>query len=119
MKNSLTYFAAAAGMFVASQAYVVELYNNPDCTGDSGSRNVYDNTCAYTQGFQSLMLTGNGGALQQLTAYSPQDCAGEQTFQGCAAGINSLQIGVCHQTTNGNGGSNALSSYSSGGVCPN
>ena len=106
-------------MFVASQAYVVELFENPDCTGDSASRNVYDNTCAYTQGFQSLTLTANGGDLQQLIAYSPQACAGEQTFHGCAAGIDSLPLNTCFQTTNSNGGSNALSSYSSGGECPN
>ena len=119
MKGFITLFLAGAGIFAASQAYVVELFENPDCTGDSGSRNVYDNTCAYTQGFQSLKLTANGGDLQQLIAYSPQACAGEQTFHGCAAGIDSLEIGVCHQTTNSNGGSNALSSYSSGGDCPN
>ena len=118
MKSFLTLFAAGAGMFMASQAYIVELFSNPDCACDSDSRNVYDNTCAYTQGFQSL-LTTNGGALQQLIAYSPQSCAGEQTFHGCAAGVDSLPLGVCFQTTNSNGGSNALSSYSSGGDCPN
>ena len=119
MKFFPTFFIAGAGLFVASQAYIVEMYENTDCTGSSSSRNVYDNTCAYTGGFQSLKLTTNGGANQQLTAYSPQDCAGAQTFQGCAAGIDSLKIGECHQTTNSAGGSNALSSYSSAGVCPN
>ena len=119
MKNFLTLFVAGAGLFLASQAYVVELYDNKDCTGASSSRNVYDNTCAYTSGFQSLKLTTNGGNLQQLIAYSPQACAGRQTFSGCAAGVDSLKLGECHQTTNSNGGSNALSSYSEGGVCPN
>lgn len=119
MKTFQTLFIAGAGLFVASQAYIVELWENTDCTGSSTSRNVYDNTCAYTEGFQSLQLTTQGGALQQLIAYSPQACAGEQTFTGCAAGVDSLVIGQCHQTTNSNGGSNALSSYSSGGVCPN
>ena len=119
MKTFQTLFVAGAGLFVASQAYIVELWENTDCTGSSSSRNVYDNTCAYTEGFQSLQLTTQGGALQQLIAYSPQACAGEQTFSGCAAGIDSLKIGQCHQTTNSNGGSNALSSYSSGGDCPN
>ena len=116
MKIFPTFFIAGAGLFVASQAYVVELYANTGCTGSSSSRNVYDNTCAYTQGFQSFKFTTQGGALQQLTAYSPQDCAGEQTYQGCAAGVDSLTIGQCYQTSEG---SNALSSYSSGGDCPN
>ena len=119
MKNFLTLFVAGAGLFVASQAYVVEMYDSKDCTGASRTRNVYDNTCAYTSGFQSFKLTKNGGKLQQLIAYSPQACAGVQTFHACAAGVNSLTLGECHETTNHNGGSNALSSYSEGAVCPN
>ena len=119
MKNFLTSFIAGAGLFVAAQAYIVELYDDTDCTGDSTSRNVYDNTCAYTSGFQSLKLTYNGGDFQQLTAYSPQACAGAVTFQGCAAGVDSLELNECHNTTNSDGGSNALSSYSSAGYCPN
>ena len=95
------------------------MYDSTDCTGASTSRNVWDNTCAYTSGFQSLKLTYSGGDYQQLTAYSRQACAGAETFQGCAAGVDSLKLNVCHQTTNGDGGSNALSSYSNGGPCPN
>ncbi len=102
-----------------SSAYVVELYSNTGCTGTNVSWNVWDNTCAYTTGFQSLKLTYNGGDLQQLIAYSPQACAGEQTFSGCAAGVDALPLNECYQTTNSDGGSNALSSYSSGGDCPN
>lgn len=119
MKNFLTLFVAGAGLFVASRAYVVELYDTKDCAGAPRSRNVYDNTCAYTSGFQSLKLTAHGGKLQQLSAYSKQACAGSKTAHGCAAGVNSLKLGVCHQATDSSGGSNALSSYSSGGVCPN
>ncbi|KAK0511846.1 hypothetical protein JMJ35_005696 [Cladonia borealis] len=106
MKNSLASFIAGAGLIVASQAYIVNL-------------NVYDNTCAYTIGFQSLELTTNGGALQQLTAYSRQACAGPTTYQGCAAGVDSMPLNVCYDTVDSAGGSNALSSYSSGGDCPN
>lgn len=119
MKVSQPLFVAAAGFFAVSQALIVEMYETTDCSGSSVSRKVWGNTCAYTAGFQSLQLTSNGGASQQLTAYSRQACAGATTFQGCAAGVNSLQIGECHQRTNRDGGSKALSSYSSGGVCPN
>ncbi|KAF1347181.1 hypothetical protein BDV97DRAFT_358735 [Delphinella strobiligena] len=119
MKVFQPLFVAGAGLFVASQAYVVELYETKDCSGSSTSRNVYDNTCAYVDGFQSFKLTTKGGKLQQLTAYSRQACAGATTFQGCAAGVDSMAIGVCHQAHNSKGGSNALSSYSSGGDCPN
>ena len=120
MKTFQTLFIAGASLFLTSQAYVVELYGTTDCTGASTSRNVYDNTCAYTQGFQSLKLTTNGGGTQQLIAYSPQACAGTQNFHGCAAGVDCLKIGECHKTTDGSGGgSNALSSYSNGAYCPN
>ena len=119
MKAFAAILISGAALLTTSQAYVVNLYGTTDCSGDATSRNVYDNTCAYTEGFQSLELTTNGGSLQQLIAYSPQACAGEQTFSGCAAGVDSLVIGACHQTTNSAGGSNALSSYSSGGDCPN
>ena len=116
MKSLLTSFVAAASLFVASQAYIVELYENNDCTGDSTSLNVWDSTCAYTSGFQSLKLTYNGGYNQQLIAYSPQACAGPETLIGCAYGVNSLPLDVCYLTINDDGGSNALSSYL-GGNC--
>ena len=119
MKFTLATLLTATTLLATSHAYVVELYSNDDCTGTSTSWNVWDNSCAYTTGFQSLKLTTNGGDLQQLIAYSPQACAGTQIFSGCAAGVDSLALNECHQTTNGDGGSNALSSYSSGGDCPN
>ena len=115
MKIFQTLFISGAALFVASQAYVVELYGSTDCTGGSTRRNVWDNTCAYTDGFRSLRLKKNGGTFQQLTAYSRQACAGTTTLQGCASGVNSLPIDNCVRTS---GGSNALSSYSSGGPCP-
>ncbi|KAF9037741.1 hypothetical protein BJ165DRAFT_1502814 [Panaeolus papilionaceus] len=117
--NTLTLFVAAAAFTSVSQAYVVQLFSGRDCTGDVWERNVWDNTCAYERGFQSFKMTTNGGGLQQMTIYSRQACAGATTFQGCVAGVNSIATGVCHNAVNGDGGSNALSSYSSGGVCPN
>ncbi|PPR06182.1 hypothetical protein CVT24_000724 [Panaeolus cyanescens] len=113
--NILTLFVAAATFAGVSHAYVVELYSGKDCTGDTWSRNVWDNTCAYEDGFKSFKLKKHGGAFQQMTAYSRQACAGTTTFQGCSSGVNSVGIGVCHNTDSG---SNALSSYSSGGPCP-
>jgi hypothetical protein len=111
-----TIFAATAALFTATQGYVLEMYPNTGCGGTPVRRNVYDNTCAYTDGFRSFRMRVHGGSFQQLTAYSRQACAGTTTFQGCAAGINAIGIGVCHDTDSG---SNALSSYSSGGPCPN
>lgn len=119
MKDLLTLVVAGASLFTVTNAYVVHLYGSGDCTGDYTERNVWDNTCAYTDGFSSLRFVTNGGGLQQLTAYSRQACAGTTTFQACAAGVNSIAIGSCHGTFNKDGASNALSSYSSGGACPN
>lgn len=112
----LNTIVAGAALFVTAQAYVVELYASDNCSGEQVSRrNVYDNTCAYTDGFKSFRFVKNGGSFQELTAYSRQACAGTTTYQACAAGINSLTRGECYVTDSG---SNALSSYSSGGNCP-
>lgn len=116
MKVFQPFFIAGPSLFATSQAYVVEMYGTKDCSGDSTSRNVYDNTCAYVDGFQSFKLTTEGGTMQQLSAYSRQACAGEITFHACADAEDGLALGVCHQATNSNGGSNALSSYDSSGL---
>ncbi|PPR04224.1 hypothetical protein CVT24_013306 [Panaeolus cyanescens] len=117
--NLLSLFVATAAFTGVSQAYVVQLFSGTNCNGDTWERNVWDNTCAYERGFQSFRMTTHGGGLQQMTIYSRQACAGATTFQGCAAGVNSIPIGQCFNAVNGDGGSNALSSYSSGGPCPN
>ncbi|PPR04476.1 hypothetical protein CVT24_013268 [Panaeolus cyanescens] len=117
--NLLATFVAAAAFTGATNAYIVQLFSGSDCSGDSWERNVWDNTCAYERGFQSFKLTYNGGGTQLLTTYSPQACAGAITFQGCAAGVNSLALGRCFNAVDGSGGSNALSSYSTAGSCPN
>lgn len=100
----------------STSAYVVQMYPDPDCGGEPTERNVFDNTCAFTGGFQSFKMTVHGGNLQQMTAYSRQACAGTTTAQHCAAGVNAIELDECFNTDSG---SNALSSYSSGGECPN
>ncbi|KAK8216216.1 hypothetical protein HDK77DRAFT_425485 [Phyllosticta capitalensis] len=119
MKSFAALFLALAAFFTATQGFVVTMYDNDDCTGASRSRNVWDNTCAFTDGFQSFKMTTHGGKLQQLTAYSRQACAGTSTKKVCAAGVNAVDLNKCIKARNSNGGSNALSSYSNGGVCPN
>ena len=107
---------AGASLLATSNAYVVLMYPEPNCEGEPVRRNVWDNTCAYTKGFQSLSVVHLGGDFQQLKAYARQACAGGTTFETCAAGINSVELDGCHNT---DGGSNALSSYSNGAYCPN
>ncbi|KAG8532439.1 uncharacterized protein KY384_002316 [Bacidia gigantensis] len=115
MKNILIALLTGTSLITASQAYVAELYTKKGCTGAVAKRNVYDNTCAYTGGFQSFKLTTKGGEGQRLNAYSRNACAGPVTYDACAGGDDSMPLNVCHQATDADGGSNALSSYYSFG----
>lgn len=112
----LALLAASAGLLATSHAYVVDMFPDANCGGSPTERNVWDNTCAYTNGFKSFKMKTYGGGVQQMTAYSQQACAGTTVFQGCAAGVNAIQKDSCVNT---DGSFNALSSYSSGGPCPN
>ena len=61
----------------------------------------------------------HGGSFQYVTAYSRQACAGPSTWSACVDGGFNDQTGinVCHNTVNGDGGSNALSSFQLIEVC--
>ena len=94
------------------------MYSNADCTGVRHDRNVYDNTCAYTDGFQSFKVTTYGGSMQKLTAYNRQACAGFMSFSQCTQGVNKMPLYQCLKAVSWSGGSNALGSYFSAD-CPN
>lgn len=111
--------AVAATMVLSTQAVVVNLYSDQNCQNPAGQRNVYDNTCAPTGGFQSFSIDTYGGSLQKLIVWSRNACAGDQTNKVCAQGRNKPGLGACFRAYNGNGGSNALSSISSAADCPN
>ncbi|KAK3054406.1 hypothetical protein LTR09_004674 [Extremus antarcticus] len=100
---------AAVLFAVASNAYIVTLYTEPNCLGAAAERNAYDNTCALTGGFQSWRLSGHGGVYQRLQTYSRNACAGDTTGKFCTTGEASVALGDCQNT---NGGSNALDSQS-------
>lgn len=104
MKFSVAIIAAFA---VVSNAVVVDLFADTDCRTPAGNRNVWDNSCARTGGFQSYRITSHGGPDQVLTAYSRNDCVAPRT--SCVSAW--LVTGRCERATNSNGGSNALSSY--------
>jgi hypothetical protein len=92
-----------------SNAAIMNFYSDQNCQNGAGSRNVYDNSCAPTGGFQSFMITSGGGSGQQITMYSRNACAGPYT-----ACVGAGSVGTCFRSVNGNGGSNAVSS---GPVC--
>src|ERR1700761_7026687 len=99
----MNYLAAAAACIMTSQAFVVSLYDDPNCEGAEASRNVYDDSCAYTGGFQSFKITTAGGTGTELVAYSQNACAGTQTAVRCGDSTSGC--------INTNGGSNAISAY--------
>ena len=114
---STTLTIAAALLSATSHAYVVNLFDGPDCTGAIANRNVFDSTCAPTGGFQSLELLVHGGGTQFLIAYGANGCFGFTNLLGSASGNNSLPLNTCFNTSNGLGGSNALGSFGAGITC--
>ncbi|KAF7293969.1 putative transporter [Mycena kentingensis (nom. inval.)] len=100
-KALLTLLVAAA----TSNAVVVDLFTNPDCTGLITSRNIFDNSCALLGGFSAYRITTSGPPGQQLTAYSRNACAGPVTVCTPVA-----VTGSCVRATNNDGASNAMSS---------
>ncbi|KAH8803570.1 hypothetical protein F5884DRAFT_756842 [Xylogone sp. PMI_703] len=60
-----------------SQAYVVTLWQNPDCTGTSRSLNVYDNTCAIPggDGWAAVTVEAYGGPHQRAGFFERAACA--------------------------------------------
>ena len=87
-------------------AVIVDMFSDEGCSDLVDSRNVWDNTCALTKGFQSYRITLRGGDFQRLTAYNRHACVTPST--SCAEVIS---VGICFRATNQNGGSNAVSSY--------
>ena len=106
-----TLLALLASALTANAA-VMTLYSGPDCTGFTQTDvNIWDNTCAtWISGFQSFMITTNGGLGQVISTYSPNSCTG--TPYTCADGV---VTGTCQNSFGTNySGSNAISS---GPVC--
>lgn len=107
--SKTTLFALMAAFITATNGAIVQLYSDENCQTAAGSRNVYDNTCAPTGGFQSYKITTSGGGNQFIRAYSPNDCSSTQTMCGPAGASN-----TCYKAVNADGGSNAVGSSTVG-----
>ncbi len=103
--QTATIFALAMAFFSTANGAIVQFYSDTACKNAAGSRNVYDNTCAPTGGFQSYKITTGGGVGQVLRAYGPNNCGGAVT--SCQAAETSNN---CYQATDSHGGSNAIGS---------
>ncbi|KAL2872410.1 uncharacterized protein BJX67DRAFT_376232 [Aspergillus lucknowensis] len=73
--------ATAAGTLLLSLAnltsgYVVTVFQNPDCTGDSRDINVYDNTChaPANPGFAAFKVTTYGSGNQRAYFFQAGSC---------------------------------------------
>lgn len=103
--------ASMAFLLVASNAAVMDFYDDPNCQQYSYTRNVYDESCAPTGGFQSYRITTAGGSTQVITTFGRNACAGDAT--SC---VDSSSVGTCYQAINSYGGSNAVASGPGCGV---
>ncbi|KAK4446240.1 hypothetical protein QBC34DRAFT_383391 [Podospora aff. communis PSN243] len=104
MKLTAVIAIALAG---GSNAVVVDLFHDEHCFNPAGQRNVWDNTCAPTGSFSSFRIVSAGGPGQSLRAHSRNACV--VPYTACEAA--SVTTGGCYQAFNGNGASNALSSF--------
>ncbi|KAE9364513.1 hypothetical protein N431DRAFT_474103 [Stipitochalara longipes BDJ] len=111
MYTSFSTIALVAAFLSTANAAVINMYSDSNCQNYVGNRNVWDNTCAATGGFQSYMITTEGGDNQQISTYSPNNCSG--SYLSCNG---ARSTGVCYASYNSAGGSNAISSSTSCGV---
>ncbi|KAK5656892.1 hypothetical protein OQA88_4443 [Cercophora sp. LCS_1] len=97
---------ATATLVLAANAAVVQLFSDRYCKEPAGERNVWDNTCAPTGGFQSYrIVTSATDEHQRLRAYSKNLCLDKVTSCSKAQASEG-----CYRATNEDGGSNALGS---------
>jgi hypothetical protein len=102
-----SFLALFLGSAVMVNGAVLDLFSGPNCSGSVTSRNVFDNTCAQTGGFQSYRITSGGGGGQKISTYSRNACAGK-SYTCTQAG----NVGPCMNSYGDNfSGSNAVSSY--------
>jgi hypothetical protein len=93
-------------------AAIVDLYEDKECKHKVDTRNVWDNSCAQTVGFQFMNITYPGGHRQWLSTFSKNVCIGVRTRACMPAVLFTSPFADetgCISTTNSLGGSNAIS----------
>ncbi|KAF2727399.1 hypothetical protein EJ04DRAFT_398333, partial [Polyplosphaeria fusca] len=72
---SVATLATIVTLTTPGSAFVVNIYDQPDCQGDAREVNVWDNTCANWEGsFRSFKPTVYGGTHQHAYFFTPGDC---------------------------------------------
>jgi hypothetical protein len=81
--STLTTLATALAVTSQGSAFVMDVFNSEDCTGESRSVNVWDNTCAtWMGGFKSFKPTTYGGIHQKAYFFIPGNCGDLLTAYG-------------------------------------
>jgi hypothetical protein len=103
---------ATLALNLGTHAAIVDFFHDRNCTDHAGSRNIWDNSCAYTGAWESIRITTAGGSGQWLTCWSQNACAGIETRS-----FSAQDVGVCRWAYDRDGASNAISSYSCAPDC--
>jgi len=108
MFASRIFLALFTALFMAlsANAALITLFSDTECKNAVESVNVWDNTCLKTGGFQSFVITYQGGDSQRIRAYTRNDCVAPES-----ACVWADQLVQCIRATGGDGASHALSSY--------
>ncbi|KAK4442338.1 hypothetical protein QBC34DRAFT_387421 [Podospora aff. communis PSN243] len=101
----LTVFTVLASLLTANAA-IIEMFSDKECKDHVGTVNVWDNTCARTTGFESFVITAEGGFQQTIRAHLRNDCV--VPYTQCAS---ASATGRCTTAYNNQGASHAFSSY--------
>ena len=99
LSSALATLTTALTFTAQGTAFIIDIYNSEDCSGDSRSVNVYDNTCAsWMGGFASYVPRVYGGAHQYVDFYVPGACAGPTVGGGAwvDGGDGNFKIGQCY-----------------------
>ena len=112
LSSTLTTLAAVISLTTPGSAFVMDIYNSKDCSGNARSVNVWDNTCAtWMGGFQSYTARVYGGRHQKAYFFAPGNCGslhGAISTEWADGG--GFKVGNCHSF--GDHVANAVASYS-------
>ncbi|KAH7112109.1 hypothetical protein B0J11DRAFT_542671 [Dendryphion nanum] len=103
-------------IFSLTSAFVIDIYDSENCSGNSREVNVWDNTCATWQGgFRSYKPKVYGGSHQWVWFFIPGNCGDLTSAWGRGyvdGGDAGFKIGECRSFGSGRV-MNAIASYRS------
>jgi hypothetical protein len=104
-KVFLAVFTVLASLLTANAA-IIDLFSDKDCKVPVQTVNVWDSSCARTEGFSSFRMTAEGGWQQVIRAHVKNDCV--VPYNQC---VSAKETGRCFPAYSDDGASHAFSSY--------